>query len=154
MADNAVQFELVSPEKLLFSEEVEMVVVPGAEGDFGVLPGHTPVISTVRPGVIHIFEGGSVKTRIFIAGGFAEVTAERCTVLAEEAIPLDDIVREDVEKALQDAIEDIAGAGDNASERALAEQREDSARAKLASLDSQTYQYTDFTAKPESFGVR
>jgi len=53
VADNAVQFELVSPEKLLLSEEVEMVVVPGAEGDFGVLPGHTPVISTVRPGVIH-----------------------------------------------------------------------------------------------------
>lgn len=140
MADNAVQFELVSPEKLLLSEEVEMVVIPGAEGDFGVLPGHTPVISTVRPGVIHIFEGGSVKTRIFIAGGFAEVTGERCTVLAEEAVPLDDIVREDVEKALQDAIEDVADAGDNASERTLAEQRADSARAKLASLDSQTYQ--------------
>ena len=140
MADNAVQFELVSPEKLLLSEEVEMVVIPGAEGDFGVLPGHTPVISTVRPGIIHIFEGGSVKTRIFIAGGFAEVTAERCTVLAEEAIPLDDIVREDVEKALQDAIEDVSDAGDNASERALAEQRAESARAKLSSLDSQTYQ--------------
>ena len=140
MADNAVQFELVSPEKLLLSEEVEMVVIPGAEGDFGVLPGHTPVISTVRPGIIHIFQGGSVKTRIFIAGGFAEVTAERCTVLAEEAIPLDDIVREDVEKALQDAIEDVSDAGDNASERALAEQRAESARAKLASLDSQTYQ--------------
>jgi F-type H+-transporting ATPase subunit epsilon len=140
VADNAVQFELVSPEKLLLSEEVEMVVIPGAEGDFGVLPGHTPVISTVRPGIIHIFKGGSVKTRIFIAGGFAEVTAERCTVLAEEAIPLDDIVREDVEKALQDAIEDVSDAGDNASERALAEQRAESARAKLASLDSQTYQ--------------
>jgi F-type H+-transporting ATPase subunit epsilon len=140
VADNAVQFELVSPEKLLLSEEVEMVVIPGAEGDFGVLPGHTPVISTVRPGIIHIFEGGSVKTRIFIAGGFAEVTAERCTVLAEEAIPLDDIVREDVEKALQDAVEDVSDAGDNASERALAEQRAGSARAKLASLDSQTYQ--------------
>ncbi len=140
MADNAVQFELVSPEKLLLSEEVEMVVIPGAEGDFGVLPGHTPVISTVRPGIIHIFQGGSVKTRIFIAGGFAEVTAERCTVLAEEAIPLDDIVREDVEKALQDAIEDVSDAGDNASERSLAEQRAESARAKLASLDSQIYQ--------------
>lgn len=140
MADNAIQFELVSPEKLLLSEEVEMVVVPGAEGDFGVLPGHTPVISTVRPGVIHIFEGGSVKTRIFIAGGFAEVTGERCTILAEEAIPVDEIVREDVEKALQNAIEDISDAGDNASERAMAEQRAESARAKLASLDSQTYQ--------------
>ena len=125
MADNAVQFELVSPEKLLLSEEVEMVVIPGAEGDFGVLPGHTPVISTVRPGVIHIFEGGSVKTRIFVAGGFAEVTAERCTVLAEEAVSLDDIDRDQVEQNLKDAIEDIAEAGDNLSERALAAQRAD-----------------------------
>lgn len=140
MADNAVQLELVSPEKLLFSEEVEMVVVPGAEGDFGVLPGHTPVISTVRPGVIYIFKGGSVKTRIFVAGGFAEVTAERCTVLSEEAVPLDDIDREQVEKDLQIANGDIADAGDNTTERALAEQRAVSARAKLASLDSQTYQ--------------
>lgn len=140
MADNAVQFELVSPEKLLLSEEVEMVVVPGAEGDFGVLPGHTPVISTVRPGVIHIFEGGAVKTRIFVAGGFAEVTAERCTVLAEEAVLLDDIDRDQVEKSLQEAMEDISDAGDNITERALAEQRADSARAKLASLDTQTYQ--------------
>ena len=140
MADNAVQFELVSPEKLLLSEEVEMVVVPGAEGDFGVLPGHTPVISTVRPGVIHIFEGGAVKTRIFVAGGLAEVTAERCTVLAEEAVLLDDIDRDQVEKSLQEAMEDISDAGDNSTERALAEQRADSARAKLASLDTQTYQ--------------
>ena len=140
MADNAVQFELVSPEKLLFSEEVEMVVVPGAEGDFGVLPGHTPVISAVRPGVIYIFEGGSVKTRIFVAGGFAEVTAERCTVLSEEAVPLDDIDREQVEKDLQIANGNIADAGDNTTERALAEQRAESAHAKLASLDSQTYQ--------------
>ena len=140
MADNAVQFELVSPEKLLLSEKVEMVVVPGAEGDFGVLPGHTPVISTVRPGVIHIFEGGAVKTRIFVAGGFAEVTAERCTVLAEEAVLLDDIDRDQVEKSLQEAMEDISDAGDNSTERALAEQRADSARAKLASLDTQTYQ--------------
>ena len=140
MADNAVQFELVSPEKLLLSEEVEMVVIPGAEGDFGVLPGHTPVISTVRPGVIHIFEGGSVKTRIFVAGGFAEVTAERCTVLVEEAVSLDDIDRDKVEQDLKDAMEDVSEAGDNVSERALANQRADSARAKLASLDFQTYQ--------------
>jgi len=140
VADNTVQFELVSPEKLLLSEEVEMVVVPGAEGDFGVLAGHSPVISTVRPGVIHIFEGGAVKTRIFVAGGFAEVTAERCTVLAEEAIPLDDIDREQVEQDLKDAMEDIADAGDNVTARTLAAQRADTARAKLASLDTQTYQ--------------
>lgn len=140
MADNAVQFELVSPEKLLLSEEVEMVVVPGSEGDFGVLPGHTPVISSVRPGIIHIFEGGAVKSRIFVAGGFAEVTGERCTVLAEEAVPLDEIDRDQVEKDLQNAVDDIADSGENASDRALAEQRADTARAKLISLDSSDYQ--------------
>jgi F-type H+-transporting ATPase subunit epsilon len=140
VADNAVQFELVSPEKLLLSEEVEMVVVPGAEGDFGVLPGHTPVISSVRPGIIHIFEGGAVKSRIFVAGGFAEVTGERCTVLAEEAVPLDEIDRDQVEKDLQTAVDDIADSGENASDRALAEQRADTARAKLISLDSSDYQ--------------
>lgn len=140
MADNAVQFELVSPEKLLLSEEVEMVVVPGSEGDFGVLPGHTPVISSVRPGIIHIFEGGAVKSRIFVAGGFAEVTGERCTVLAEEAVPLDEIDRDQVEKDLQNAVDDMADSGENASDRALAEQRADTARAKLISLDSSDYQ--------------
>jgi F-type H+-transporting ATPase subunit epsilon len=90
MADR-VEFELVSPAKLLVSEAVEMVVVPGEEGDFGVLPGHAPVISQVRPGVIDIHEDGKVSRRIFVAGGFAEVTQERCTVLAEEAYPLEDL---------------------------------------------------------------
>jgi F-type H+-transporting ATPase subunit epsilon len=88
-----VEFELVSPERLLRSEAVEMVVVPGTEGDFGVLPGHALLISTVRPGLIEVFEGGRVRERIFVAGGFAEVTAERCTVLADEAVPLSDLNR-------------------------------------------------------------
>lgn len=140
MADNAVQFELVSPEKLLLSEDVEMVVVPGAEGDFGVLPGHAPMISTVRPGVIHVFESGSVKTRIFVAGGFAEVTAARCTVLAEEAIPLDDLDRAGVEKDLQDANDDIRDAAGDETQLAAAEARAATARAKLNSLDNLVYQ--------------
>jgi F-type H+-transporting ATPase subunit epsilon len=88
-----VQFELVSPERLLRSEAVEMVVVPGGEGNFGVLPGHSLLISTVRPGLIEIFEGGRVRERIFVAGGFAEVNPERCTVLADEAVPLPDLNR-------------------------------------------------------------
>lgn len=88
-----VEFELVSPVRLLFSGAVDMVVVPGTEGDFGVLPGHAPVIATVRPGVIEIHEDGQVNNRIFVGGGFVEVTAERCTVLAEEAQPVGDIER-------------------------------------------------------------
>lgn len=93
MADT-LEFELVSPERLLMSESVEMVVVPGGDGDIGVLPGHSLLIGTVRPGVIDIHEGGKVKEKIFVAGGFAEVTPERCTVLAEEAMPVSDLTVE------------------------------------------------------------
>src|SRR5271156_974348 len=80
-----VQFELVTPERLLISEAVEMVVVPGTEGNFGVLPGHALLISTIRPGAIEVYEGQRVTRRIFVAGGFADVTPERCTVLADDA---------------------------------------------------------------------
>jgi len=72
MADNKVAFELVSPERLVVSMPVDMVVVPGGEGDFGVLPGHAPLIASVRPGVIEIYDGREVSDRIFVAGGFAE----------------------------------------------------------------------------------
>ena len=99
MADK-VEFELVSPARLLFTGKVDMVVVPGAEGDFGVLPNHSPVISLVRPGVIAVHDGGKVENHIFVAGGFAEVTPERCTVLAEEAVKVSDIDRTKVEARL------------------------------------------------------
>lgn len=107
MADK-VQFELVSPERLLVSREVEMVVVPGSEGDFGVLPDHAPLISTVRPGTIEIYEGGQVVEQIFVAGGFAEVTGERCTVLADEAIPVKDIDRKAAEAELANLRSELA----------------------------------------------
>jgi len=121
-----VAFELVSPAKLLVSESVEMVVVPGAEGDIGVLPGHSPLIATVRPGVIDIHEAGKVKERIFVGGGFAEVSPDRCTVLAEEATPVADIDRADAEARLADAKQkaeaaDDAGAAEAAREVAIAE---------------------------------
>ena len=98
-----VEFELVSPAKLLKSEPVEMVVVPGAEGDIGVLPGHSPLIATVRPGIIEIHEGGAIKERIFIAGGFCEISPERCTVLAGEAIDVSSIDKATAQKRLEDA---------------------------------------------------
>jgi len=108
---NRVEFELVSPQKLLKSEPVEMVVVPGTEGDFGVLPGHSLLIATVRPGVIDIHEGGEVRESIFVAGGFAEVSPERCTVLAEEAMPVADIDKTEAEKRLADAKGALAETG-------------------------------------------
>ncbi len=132
MADQ-VQFELVSPERLLLTEPVDMVVVPGSEGDFGVLPGHAPLISTVRPGVIETYAGKSVKDRIFVAGGFAEVTRERCTVLAEEATPVADLDHMAIEAAARAAREDL-GLAKDAVERAAAERRVAVAEAKLAVL--------------------
>ena len=78
-----VAFRLVMPERELLSTEADMVVVPGSEGDFGVLHGHAPLISTVRPGVLEVFQGSKADQRFLVAGGIAEVTPERCTVLAE-----------------------------------------------------------------------
>jgi len=120
MASDKVEFELVSPERLLLSELVDMVVVPGAEGDFGVLPRHAPLISTLRPGVIRVFEGREVKERIFVAGGFAEVTPERCTVLAEEAVPVGEIDAAKLEQELKDLGEDLADAKSDDEKAAIA----------------------------------
>jgi F-type H+-transporting ATPase subunit epsilon len=110
MIETRVAFELVSPERLLLSEPVDMVVVPGAEGDFGVLVRHAPLVSGVRPGVISVYDGGQVTERIFVAGGFAEVTPSRCTVLAEQAMPVTEIDRPAAEQQLKDAREDLADA--------------------------------------------
>lgn len=137
MADGKVAFELVSPERLLVSEPVDMVVVPGGDGDFGVLPGHAPLISTVRPGVILVFEGREVRDRIFVAGGFAEVTGERCTVLAEQAMPLKDIDAGKTEQDLRHAREDVADASDE-SQREAAQRRVELATAKLEALRRST----------------
>ena len=111
-ANNTIEFELFSPEKLLKSEPVEMVVIPGTEGDVGVLPGHSLLIAAVRPGVIDIHEGGQVRESIFVAGGFAEVSPERCTVLAEEAVPVADIDRTEAEKRLENAKQALTKTGE------------------------------------------
>ena len=137
MAD-LIQFELVSPEKLLISRAVEMVVVPGSEGDFGALPGHAPLISEIRPGIIAVFEGGQVQERIFVAGGFAEVTNERCTVLAEQAIPLAEVDRLAVDSELKNSRDDLSAAKTD-MERAIAERAIAVAEAKLAALDNPVY---------------
>lgn len=138
MAEDKVEFELVSPEKLLLSREVDMVVIPGAEGDMGVLPQHSPAITTVRPGTIVVYEGGAVTDRIFIAGGFAEVSDNRCTVLAEEAMPVEDIDKASAEQALSDA-RDGVGAAKNDSQRNAAETSATVAEAKIQAVDSPTY---------------
>ena len=112
MADT-LTFDLVSPERLLISEEVTMVVVPGSEGDFGVMPGHTPVITTLRPGVVEVHPSSGDQQRIYVRGGFAETTGDNLTILAEEAINLADLDRAKLEKKLADAREDIGLARDD-----------------------------------------
>ena len=84
MADT-LKLELVSPEHLLISEQVEMVLVPGTEGEFGVLPQHAPTLSTLRPGFVDVYRAGTVVQRYFVSGGFVEVTRESCTVLVDNA---------------------------------------------------------------------
>ena len=133
MAD-LVQFELVAPERLLISDAVEMVVVPGAEGDFGVLPGHAPFISTVRPGVISVYQNGAVTRRVFVSGGFSEVTSERCTVLADEAISLEDADRGAAESRMRSAEQAVGDAEDDADRTAAVAELEIS-RAFLAAID-------------------
>lgn len=110
MADK-LQFDLVAPERRVFTGEVDMVVVPGSEGDFGVLPGHAPFMATIRTGAISVHDGSQVR-RTFIHGGFAEVTPAGLTILAEEAIALADVNASEVEQALKNAREDLADAQD------------------------------------------
>ena len=126
-----IQFDLVSPEKLVASEAVEMVVVPGGEGDLGVLPGHSLLIGTVRPGVIQIHAGGKVRDQIFVAGGFVEINPETCTVLAEEAVPVDQIDKTAATQRLEDAKKALADAED-AKGKAQAEQAVSVAEALIA----------------------
>jgi len=126
-------FELVSPERLLLSERAEMVVVPGTEGNFGVLPGHSPFASTVRADVIEVYENNKVKQRIFVGGGFAEVTPERLTVLADEAVPVERLDRAAIEAAIRQLEQDI-GDADSETERAPFEARLAVEQAKLAVL--------------------
>ncbi len=106
MADT-IAFELVSPDRLLISEDVEMVVIPGTEGDFGVLVEHQPMISSVRPGILEVHNAGTEPRRIFVTGGFAEVTGQRCAVMTEEAIPLDEVDRASFEQRIKDGEQDL-----------------------------------------------
>jgi F-type H+-transporting ATPase subunit epsilon len=88
-----LKLEVVSPERLLVSEPVEMVVVPGTEGYFGVLPQHMLLLSTLRPGVIDVYAGNTITERYFVTGGFAEVTGDSCTVLVDEALPVSTLTK-------------------------------------------------------------
>ena len=113
------KFELVSPERLLASAEVEQVLVPGSEGDFTMLAQHAPLLTALRPGLLEIGKGGSDHRRYFVRGGFAEVGPSGLTVLAETAIDLEELDAEVLNQAIKDAEEDVVDAkDDNARDRA------------------------------------
>lgn len=122
MADK-ILFELVSPEKLLLSKAVDMVTVPGTEGYMGVMAGHSPLVSTLRAGMIDMKDEG-VDTRFFIRGGFAEINPGKVTVLAEEAIPMSEMDLAILDQRIADAQEDEIAAKTDA-ERARAAQMVD-----------------------------
>jgi F-type H+-transporting ATPase subunit epsilon len=118
-------FDLVSPEKMVFSGNVEQVDVPGTEGDFGVLAHHAPLIAMLRPGILTIFGAGETQ-RIVVVGGFAEVNGEGLTVLADMAVPVDEFDRASLATEIKDTEEDLADAADDAAR--------DKAREKLDQL--------------------
>jgi F-type H+-transporting ATPase subunit epsilon len=113
-------FDLVSPEKLLFSGEVEQVDVPGSEGDFGVLAGHAPLVSTLRPGILTMYQAGG-NLRVVVDGGFAEVGPSGLTVLADMAVPVEEFDRDVLAGAIKDTEEDVADAKDPAQRDKLAD---------------------------------
>jgi F-type H+-transporting ATPase subunit epsilon len=114
MADT-FKFELVTPERMLLSEDASQVVVPGTEGDFTVLAGHAPVISTIRPGVIAVSLSDSRTVRLFVKGGFAEVEQNRLTVLAQRALEVDAMDAARIATELKTAEGELAAATDDAA---------------------------------------
>lgn len=118
-------FDLVSPEKMVFSGDVEQVDVPGAEGDFGVLAHHAPLIAMLKPGILTIFGTGEAK-RIVVVGGFAEVNEQGLTILADMAVPVEDFDHADLASQIKDTEEDVTDASDDAAR--------DDAREKLEQL--------------------
>lgn len=120
----AFHLELVSPEKLVFSGDVEAVVVPGTEGEFTVLKDHAPMISAMKPGVVVIDENPTKKLRLFVRGGFAEVAPSGLTILAEHTIPLAQLDAAGLDAELRNFEEEVAGAKTDEARRIAVEKRD------------------------------
>jgi F-type H+-transporting ATPase subunit epsilon len=120
-------FELVSPERLIFTGDVDQVDVPGEEGEFGVLAGHAPYVATLKPGVLTIYGEGEPR-RIVVYGGMAEMGSAGLTVLAEQAVPVADLNADAIAQAVKDAEEDIADADNDVAR--------DKARSRLEQLQT------------------
>ncbi len=132
MADK-ISFDLVSPEQLLLSEQADMVTIPGSEGEMGVMAGHMPLITTLKPGIVSAIGGSQADQRYVVLGGFAEINQSKITVLADEAIPAADFNEAAFAQRIAAADEAVAAAKNDA-ERAKAQVFADSLRALRSAL--------------------
>tara|TARA_B100002019_G_scaffold209183_1_gene181821 strand:+ start:119 stop:517 length:399 start_codon:yes stop_codon:yes gene_type:complete len=127
-----ISFDLVSPENLIFNDEVGMIIVPGKDGDFGVLPGHSKVMSSLRPGRVMVYgEGKNLLKSFFVSGGFAEVNPEKCIVLAESVDEVNTLDKSSIEKEIQE----LSG-----QENDIAIEQLGIAKAKIEAIDSNFYE--------------
>ena len=127
-----ISFDLVSPENLIFNDEVGMIIVPGKDGDFGVLPGHSKVMSSLRPGRVMVYgEGKNLLKAFFVSGGFAEVNHEKCIVLAESVDEINELKKATIEKEIQE----LEGQESDTTKEQLS-----IAKSKIDALSSDFYQ--------------
>ena len=127
-----ISFDLVSPENLIFNDEVGMVIVPGKDGDLGILPGHSKVMSSLRPGRVMVYgEGKNLLKSFFVSGGFAEVNPEKCIVLAESVNEINTLEKSVIEKEIQNL---------EGQETDKAKEQINIAKEKISALDSNFYE--------------
>ena len=127
-----ISFDLVSPENLIFNDEVGMIIVPGKDGDFGVLPGHSKVMSSLRPGRVMVYgEDKNLLKAFFVSGGFAEVNPEKCIVLAESVDEINSIEKASIEKEIEELEQ---------QETDISKEQLNIAKAKISALDSNYYE--------------
>tara|TARA_B110000438_G_C15753532_1_gene624100 strand:- start:120 stop:521 length:402 start_codon:yes stop_codon:yes gene_type:complete len=127
-----ISFDLVSPEQLLFNDEVGMIIVPGKDGDIGVLPGHSKVLSSLRPGRVMVYgEDKNLIKSFFVTGGFVEINSEKCTVLAEDINEMGSLDKSAIEKK----IGELDGQDDNNSKKELM-----ILKSKIEALNSSHYE--------------
>ena len=131
----AFHFELVSPEKLVFSGDVESVIVPGTEGEFTVLKDHAPLMAMLKPGIVTVEETAAKKTRLFVRGGFADVSSGGLTILAEQAIPVEELDAAKIEADIKDAEEDVNDAETDEGAASRARKARPAARSEGGAAD-------------------
>ncbi len=136
LTEKTFRFELVSPEEILASIEARMVIVPGEEGEFGVLADHAPLLSSMRPGVVAVTAADGTQRKIFVSGGFADVTGTQCSVLAEEAIDVEALDRDKLGARKTDLEDDLDFAKDDAVKAAHIRHEIEVIKAKIEAVEA------------------